>query len=114
MFEAAAYYELQVSTLLHKLSQKGMIMIAEKDKNTILNLSKKYAISKVVLFGSSLVEQGGGSDIDIAVDGLSDRQFFSFYGELMFALSKPVDIVDLSKKSKFTAMVEKSGVRLDA
>ncbi len=89
-------------------------MIGEKDKKTILDISKKYNLSRVFLFGSSLSDQANAKDIDIAIDGIADELFFTFYGELMFALSKPVDIVDLSKKTKFTDMVIKTGVRLDS
>jgi len=89
-------------------------MIGEKDKKTILEISKKYNLSRVFLFGSSLSDQVNAKDIDIAIDGIADEFFFTFYGELMFALSKPVDIVDLSKKTKFTDMVIKTGVRLDS
>ena len=89
-------------------------MLDEKDKKIILDISQKYNISKVILFGSSIADHKSARDIDIAVDGLLDRYFFTFYGELMFALSKPVDIIDLSKKTKFIDMVVKIGVRLDA
>ena len=51
-------------------------------------------------------------DIDIAVEGISARDFFRFYGELMFALSKPVDVVDLSGDSKFLDLVRREGVPL--
>lgn len=89
-------------------------MLGEKDKKAILNISKKYNISRVLLFGSSLTDPENAKDIDIAVDGIADELFFTFYGELMFALSKPVDVIDLSKKTKFTDMVIESGVRLDS
>ena len=89
-------------------------MIGEKDKKAILDISKKYNLSRVLLFGSSLSDQANANDIDIAIDGIADELFFTFYGELMFALSKPVDVVDLSKKTKFTDMVIKTGVRLDS
>jgi hypothetical protein len=48
------------------------------------------------------------------VEGIAHDQFYIFYGELLLALSKPVDVVDLSRKSKFTDMVLKEGIALDA
>ena len=53
-------------------------------------------------------------DIDIAIEGIAAADYFTFYGELLCALSKPVDVVDLSQKSKFVEMVKREGVRLDA
>ena len=88
-------------------------MIGEKDKKIILDVSNKYNVSRVILFGSSLIDTEGARDIDIAIDGIDDNNFFAYYGELMFALSMPVDVIDLSKKTKFNDMVIKTGVRLD-
>lgn len=87
-------------------------MITEKDKKTILEIACKYHASRVLLFGSALLETTENRDIDLAVDGIADKNFFAFYGELLYALSKPVDIVDLSKKTKFIKLVLKEGVTL--
>jgi predicted nucleotidyltransferase len=95
-------------------NERAYFMIGEKDKKIILDISKKYNLSRVLLFGSFLTDPRNARDIDIAVDGISDDLFFTFYGELMFALSKPVDVIDLSKKTKFTEMVIKTGVCLDS
>lgn len=89
-------------------------MIEEKDKKIIQDIAGKYKVPKVILFGSSLSGKNEARDIDIAIEGIADGDFFAFYGELLCALSKPVDVVDLSKKSKFNELVRKIGVRLDA
>lgn len=52
------------------------------------------------------------NDIDIAVDCIADKDHFSFYGELIFSLSKPVDVIDLSVKSKFNDLVLGEGISL--
>ena len=88
-------------------------MITAKDRDTILELASKYQVSKVLLFGSSLSETDESQDIDIAIEGIADKDYFAFYGELMCRLSKPVDVVDLTKKSKFVEMVMREGIRLD-
>jgi predicted nucleotidyltransferase len=89
-------------------------MITDKDRASILAIARKYQVSKVLLFGSSLTSHVESRDIDIAIEGLADKDYFAFYGELMCALSKPVDVVDLSKRSKFVDMVLREGVPLDA
>jgi predicted nucleotidyltransferase len=89
-------------------------MITEKDREIIQTIARKYRASKVLLFGSSLSPSAEGRDIDLAIEGIADADFFSFYGELLCALSKPVDLIDLTQKSKFVEMVKREGVRLDA
>ena len=89
-------------------------MIDIKDREIILAMARKYHVSKVLLFGSSLSENEESRDIDIAIEGIADNDYFAFYGDLLCALSKPVDVIDLSKKSKFVDMVLREGVRLDA
>ncbi len=51
-------------------------------------------------------------DIDLAVDGIPDKLFFKFYSELIFNLSKPVDLVDLNKKSKFLDILTSEGIQI--
>ena len=87
-------------------------MISDSDKATIEAMCRKYQVKRVILFGSSLDPVRLGRDIDLAVDGLASRDFFRFYGELMCALSKPVDVVDLGGKSKFMQMVTRTGMLL--
>ncbi len=85
-------------------------MITEKDKSGIIGIAKKYNVSKILLFGSSVSKEG--RDIDLAVDGLPASKFFEFYGELIFNLSKPVDLIDLSRKTSFSRMVASDAVLL--
>ena len=84
-------------------------MISEKDKIVIKEISKKYRVKKVLLFGSSLDPEREGRDIDIAVEGISFKDFFRYYGDLIFNLSKAVDVIDLSIASKFTKLIKKEG-----
>ena len=85
-------------------------MISEKDKQVIKEISHKYNAGRVLLFGSSLSPTKESRDIDLGVEGISAEDFFRFYGDLIFALSKPVDIVDLSGDSKFIRIIGKEGV----
>ena len=87
-------------------------MITEKDKSIIIDYAKKYNVSQVFLFGSSIKKDKEPNDIDIGVKGIDPRLFFKFYAELYKHLSKPVDLVDLSKKSLFNELVEETGERI--
>ena len=87
-------------------------MISEKDKQIIREISRKYQARRVLLFGSGLSPYKESRDIDIGVEGIQAGDFFRFYGDLIFALSKPVDVVDLSGDSKFIRLIRKEGVPL--
>lgn len=89
-------------------------MIADKDRRIIAEMAAKYGAKRVVLFGSSLSHDRESRDIDIGVEGIEEKHFFTFYGELLFALSKPVDVVDLSIQSRFVELVKREGIPLYA
>jgi predicted nucleotidyltransferase len=85
-------------------------MISKSDRDTIISLSKKYGVSKVLLFGSNAFAEKEGRDIDLAIEGIKPSEFFAFYGDLLFHLSKPVDLIDLSVSSRFQKMVAAEGI----
>ncbi|MBN1558937.1 hypothetical protein JW998_01715 [candidate division KSB1 bacterium] len=87
-------------------------MISDKDKNTIIRLADKYRINRLLLFGSSMESSGEANDIDLAVEGLPEKLFFKFYSELIFNLSKPVDLFDIGKESRFKDMIMKESISL--
>ena len=87
-------------------------MIAESDKRKIREISEKYHAKRVLLFGSCLDVTRESRDIDIAVEGVSPEDFFKYYGDLMLKLSKPIDVIDLSERSKFTKLIQQEGILL--
>ncbi len=89
-------------------------MISDKEKSIIVEVAEQYGINEIILFGSNTDPSKESRDIDIAVDGIAPKDFFKFYGELMFKVSKPVDIVDLSKDNTFTRIIRKEGLVLYA
>ncbi len=87
-------------------------MITQADRQAIRDICRRYGAKRALLFGSSLDASRMAHDIDLAVEGVSPKDFFRFYGDLMFALSKPVDVVDLSGQSKFLDLIRREGVPL--
>jgi predicted nucleotidyltransferase len=85
-------------------------MLSIHDKATVLELAAKYAVKKVLVFGSAAQRDTGYRDIDFAVEGLRPQDFFRFHGELLRRLSLPVDLIDLSRPSRFTRVVREEGV----
>jgi len=89
-----------------------MYMIADTDKKIIRDISKRYHAKRVLLFGSSVDPEKESRDIDIAVEGISAKDFFKYYGDLIFSLSKPVDVIDIKGKSKFISLILREGTLL--
>jgi uncharacterized protein len=87
-------------------------MILEQDRKIIARIAQNYRIKRLVLFGSSADPVHEGRDIDLAVEGLPAKDFYRFYGDLLFSISKPVDLIDLSQDSKFTRLIRQEGVPL--
>lgn len=87
-------------------------MISEKEKEIIIQCAKKYSVASVFLFGSSIAKDKEANDIDIGVKGIAPQLFFKFYAELFKYMPKPVDLVDLSKKSLFNDLVEETGIKI--
>ena len=87
-------------------------MISSKDRAKIIEIARMYRAKRVLLFGSNASPDHEGRDIDIAVEGVQPEDFYSFCGDLIFSLSKPVDVIDLSSHSKFVRMIEDEGVPL--
>ena len=87
-------------------------MISEQDKSKILDIGSRYHVREIFLFGSSSDPEKSGKDIDLAVAGIAPQDFFNFYGDLLFELSQPVDLIDLSKDTKFNKLVYRDGIRL--
>jgi predicted nucleotidyltransferase len=87
-------------------------MITESEKNIILWCAKKYNVASIFLFGSSIEAGRTANDIDLGVKGIEEKLFFKFYADLVKRLSKPVDLVDLSRKSLFNDIVEETGLRI--
>jgi len=87
-------------------------MISSEDKKRLIEIAKKYNVSKLYLFGSNLDPASDSVDIDLAVEGIPDSLFFKFYGELIFSLSKPVDLIDVKKSSLFNTIVKSEGILL--
>ena len=87
-------------------------MISETDRLAIEDIATRYKVARVLLFGSGADPTRESKDIDLAVEGISPHDFFKFYGDVFFSVSKPVDLIDLSIDSKFTRIVRREGIPL--
>ena len=76
----------------------------------IAAVARRYGAATVWLFGSSTDERRQARDLDLAVKGVAPGRFFQFVGELMLALSQPVDVVALGQRSKLSALIRRDAI----
>lgn len=86
------------------------VVVSDRDKAIIATLARRYGAAGVWLFGSNADQRKLGRDLDLAVEGVAPARFFQFVGELMLALSQPVDVVALGRKSKLSALIRREGI----
>ena len=103
---------LNMLLVFNDVKTYGACMISLEDRKKILKIAEMYNVKRIMLFGSSTSADYEGRDIDLAVEGVRPEDFYSFYGDLIFSLSKPVDVVDLTGDSKFIRMINQEGVSL--
>ena len=89
-------------------------MVSAQDKAIISDRARRFGAGKVWLFGSNAGRRTRGRDLDLAVEGLAPERFFQFVGELMMALSKPVDVVALEGRSKLSRLIRREGTPIYA
>jgi predicted nucleotidyltransferase len=87
-------------------------MISSDLQHVIRSAAEEFGAETVWLFGSAAEDEAAAADIDLAVEGLPGERFFDFYDRVYFALSKPVDLVDLSGNPPIAAIVRARGVRV--
>ena len=69
--------------------------IFENEIAKIVEISKEFGAEKVLLFGSCVEDIKTAHDIDIAVKGIKDRDFFKYYGKVSMAVDDEIDLMDL-------------------
>ena len=86
--------------------------LTKKEKDTITRIAVEYGADKVWLFGSMTDpdRKTRPNDIDLAVEGIPPERFFSFYGELLMRLAKPVDLIDMREDLPIANDARETGV----
>ena len=81
-----------------------------QDIEVATRILKDAGASEVYLFGSAATEDvRGESDIDLAVRGIPPDRYFKAGGQVMLAVSRPVDIIDLDSPTPFTEYLIRKG-----
>jgi predicted nucleotidyltransferase len=86
-------------------------MLPKFELDKAVELAKKYNIGKLYLVGS-IIHKGPDkvADYDFAIDEYNPEIFFRFYSKLFQAMSKTVDLIDLSgEQTLFKKIVRSEG-----
>jgi predicted nucleotidyltransferase len=71
---------------------------------------KEGGATEVYVFGSAATgKTRPGSDIDLAVRGIPPECYYHVGGQVMLAVSRPVDIIDLDAPTPFTEYLIRKG-----
>lgn len=88
-------------------------MIPKDELDRAVELAKKYNVGKLFLVGSILGNDPDNvNDYDFAIDEYKPEIFFRFYSKLFQAMSKPVDLIDLSGEQTLLKKIVRSEGKL--
>jgi predicted nucleotidyltransferase len=81
-----------------------------KDIREAVDILRKEGCKEIYIFGSLVHgDPSDKSDIDLAVKGLKKRHYFKTLGKLMMALDHSVDLINLEKQDRFSALLLEKG-----
>ena len=82
----------------------------QRDIELAARLLKESGAAEVYAFGSAAHgEARDDSDIDLAVRGLAPQLFFRAMSAAAFAVSRPIDLIDLDEHNPFTDYLLRKG-----
>ena len=84
----------------------------------IRSVAEEYDAARVLLFGSCLTEpEGEAKDIDLTVEGLSSKDYHTFWDRLLWAEElggKPVDMVRMEDNGFLVPIILDEGAEIYA
>ena len=90
---------------------KALPLLYQEDIQKAIQILKENGAKEVFVFGSIVNGKfNENSDIDIAVKGLNEKDFYKVASILMFELENEIDLIDLDDKANnFSQMLLKVG-----
>ena len=87
-----------------------MTLAEQKGISSAAELLRGLGASEVFIFGSAVKgTMRSDSDIDMAVEGLPPRLYFSAVSQASDLMGRPVDLVDLDDETPKTRYLRQSG-----
>ncbi len=83
--------------------------ISQTHLDRAITLAKAYGATRLILFGSALVQPQHARDLDLACDGVAGRKLYELGARLEEELGIPLDLVPLTPPTPFTRLIERRG-----
>ena len=81
-----------------------------RDVDRAIEILKAAGCTEIFLFGSLATgKMSDNSDIDLAIRGCPQGEFFHLLGQLLLELDHPVDLINLDKQAAFARYLEQGG-----
>jgi len=82
----------------------------QRDVSEAVAILKEGGCSEIFVFGSlTAPHKRAQNDIDLAIRGCPEGEFFRLMGRVMMNLNYPVDIINLDSSDPFARFLEKEG-----
>ncbi len=87
-----------------------MVKSIKSDLKKAISILEDEGCKEVYVFGSMAEDRyHEDSDIDLAVSGIPQGEFFRVLGRLLFELDHTVDLIDLDRDDDFSKFLKKEG-----
>jgi predicted nucleotidyltransferase len=83
--------------------------VKEEHLNRAVLLAKPFGATRLILFGSAVIDPNRARDIDFACDGIVGWKLFEFGARLEDELLMPVDLIPLSPPNRLARLIERRG-----
>lgn len=83
--------------------------ISQTHLDRAITLAKAYGATRLILFGSALVQPQHARDLDLACDGVAGWKLYELGARLEEELGIPLDLVPLTPPTPFTRLIERRG-----
>ena len=94
------------------------MMLNDTSLAFIRSVAEEYGAARVLLFGSCLTgPEGEAKDIDLAVEGLSSKDYHAFWDRLLWADElggKPVDVIRVEENGFLVPIILDEGAEIYA
>jgi len=74
-----------------------------------ITLAKAFGATRLILFGSALLQPQQARDLDLACDGVVGWKLYELGARLEEELRIPLDLVPLTPATPFTRLIERRG-----
>ena len=83
--------------------------VTQEEIEKSVEILRSYGATRILLFGSAAETPETAHDLDLAVDGIEGRAFFTAGAKVEDELDLSLDLVPLTPPSRFARYIERKG-----